>query len=185
MRNFVVRLVALTLISLFLSAPIILAYADLDPSSLTLDELLELRKSIDEEIYSLGGKVVIPTSGEYVAGKDIAVGSYTITTYGDQYDSLVMKVTVYKSREAKNDYEKAISDYNEAYSAYRSSENKDNLVKPDPVNDSNYIAFSEALKIGQSCTFSIEDGQYLYIYSTRVSEYKDLTIEPAKGLFMN
>ena len=108
-----------------------------------------------------------------------------ITTYGDPCDSLVMKATVYEAREAKNDYEKAISDYNEAYSVYRSSENKDDLVKPEPVIDSDYIVFSEAMKIGQSCTFGLEEGQYLYIYSTRVSEYKGLTIESVKGLFMD
>ena len=51
--------------------------------------------------------------------------------------------------------------------------------------DSDYIEFSKAMKNGQSCSFCLEDGQYLYIYSTNLPSYKDLTIEPVKGLFMD
>lgn len=85
----------LVFVMLLVTMPMAYALESIDLSVLTLDGLLELRQSLDEQIYYFCGKAVIPISGEYVVRKDIATGLYMIATYGDPYDSLVMKATVH------------------------------------------------------------------------------------------
>ncbi len=59
--------------------------AETDLSSMTLDELVELRNSITQEILARTADEEMETipAGVYVAGTDIKVGSYTITVSED------------------------------------------------------------------------------------------------------
>ena len=55
-----------------------------DLSSMNMEDILSLQSAIGEELLSRSDSVVL-TAGNYVVGKDIAAGSYTITPYnGDE-----------------------------------------------------------------------------------------------------
>ena len=60
-----------------------MAYSEtIDLDAMSVDELVELRNDVIEALYSKNGAVSLP-EGRYVAGKDIAVGTYTIVQCED------------------------------------------------------------------------------------------------------
>ena len=64
-------------VSILLLCGTTIAYADVDLSNMTQDELLSLRFSIDELIG-------YPVQGTYITGVDIKEGYYTLTATADQ-----------------------------------------------------------------------------------------------------
>ena len=67
----------------YLLAVTAFAETELDLSSHSADELIELQKKVDEALYAQDGKVVLPP-GELVVGVDIAPGSYLIEPHNIQ-----------------------------------------------------------------------------------------------------
>lgn len=103
-------------------------------SKYSTDELVELADQIADELFDRNGLVVL-YDGEYVVGKDIAVGDYIIT---DHTDDVVhrLDICVYKSESAKAEYEKLQyssedydwQDYYSYYSLYGKSDVKVTLA---------------------------------------------------------
>lgn len=77
--------------------------ADVDMSSMSIEDLVSLRDSLNEEIYSRSGGTMddMIYAGTYVAGKDIKAGIYTITNTRDSY----LTIYVFESMDAYNAYE--------------------------------------------------------------------------------
>ena len=72
------RIVAMIAALLFFIAP---AFADVDLSSISLEELIELRQQINLELWNRTQiKSVTVPPGVYVIGKDIPAGHWSITT---------------------------------------------------------------------------------------------------------
>ncbi len=70
------------LISILLFSLSISAFAEVDLSSMSVDELNELRMQIENEIVKKGGDLQIG-SGTYIGGEDIAPGTYELKVIGD------------------------------------------------------------------------------------------------------
>lgn len=116
--------------------------AEIDFTSLSMDELMNLRKNVEDEIHArLGGSDAIYV-GDYLAGKDIKPGKYVITcteetpTAGDD-----MVFGIYNSDDS---YESHKSE--EAYFGFRS----------------NAVLFFQLQKDGVA-TVTLEEGQHLII----------------------
>ena len=88
-----------------------MAYSEtIDLDAMSVDELVELRNDVIAALYSKNGAVSLP-EGRYVAGKDIAVGTYTIVQCEEDTWSVV---GVYESLDAKEPkYNKYIYDHAE------------------------------------------------------------------------
>ena len=57
------------------------AFAEINLSSLSVDELIKLKTSIEKELIDRGAvKSANVPAGEYIIGTDIPAGSYSITT---------------------------------------------------------------------------------------------------------
>jgi len=110
--------------------------ADLKLSEKSLEELVEIRDAAAKEIFARfsGTLEDMIYNGSYVAGKDIKVGSYTITNTSDGF------LTVY------------IFDNEESYTKYQndwsSTEGRLDLLE---------------CKLGKSMNVSLEEGNVLYI----------------------
>lgn len=92
------KLISILLVAVLLSVPV---YAD-DYSSMTIEELVELRNEIDREINSrIAGDSGQIGEGIYQVGKDFKAGSY-IYLFPGTGDSIHSAISLYKDEEAFN-----------------------------------------------------------------------------------
>lgn len=77
------------------------ALAEVDLSGMTFDELVALRKQVDQAIWASDGwqEVEVP-GGEYEVGPEIPAGKWTVSA-----DSLLTMMEVYSSEEKKGSFD--------------------------------------------------------------------------------
>ena len=156
----------------------------IDLASMSLDELLQLRNLVEDEIIEKGGgDYVFLPSGNYVAGKDIGVGRYTLRCH-QLGDNGYVEITVYAAGVTPELYDAArreatlkAEEYQNAIDAGREAE------MPEVFDKSKYVVFD-----GNTCwnneeiSVSLDEGQVLVV---NVAYERVVTIEPSKGLFMD
>lgn len=76
-----------------------MAYSEtIDLDAMSVDELVKLRNDVIEALYSKNGAVSLP-EGRYVAGKDIAAGTYTIVQCEEDTCSVI---NIYESLDGED-----------------------------------------------------------------------------------
>lgn len=159
---------------------------DIDISGMGTEDLLKLKTQINESLFANGGLVELPC-GEYVAGRDIAAGSYVITMLQNRYSSGNVTVTVYNSPDSKVKYDSAYKDYQIRWTLIEEALDKDSSVQitePEVFDATQYYATNteQYFHAGESLRVNLDEGQMLYIsYS---AEDFFAVIEKAAGLFM-
>ena len=175
---------AIALIMMFTT----LAYAEVDLTGMSLDELVLLNQQVNDAIFANNGAVVLQ-SGDYVAGKDIAVGSYVIRFFQNDDNHTYGRITVYTSLDAMKTYESDYNDYRLALAIIDSNSQNGIEIsmddKPEKFETGNYIVsdYDERFAIGSTCRVILEEGQVLHVAVK--SDEMFTTIEQAKGLFMD
>lgn len=181
---------AILTLLLFLFATTSCATAEevnVDISGMTTEELLKLKTQINDSLFAKNGMVELPC-GEYVAGRDIAAGSYVITMLENRYTSGNVTVTVYNTPDAKVKYDSAYKDYQIRWTLIEEALNKDSsiqITEPEVFDATQYYATNteQYFHAGESIRVNLDEGQMLYInYS---AEDFFAVIEQATGLFMN
>ena len=177
------QIVAMNAAMSILGSPTNAMAEGIDLTGMNVEQLLTLRQQVDEEILNQGGATVIDY-GEYLAGRDIAPGSYTISIYSES-DLAGAYVSVLRSSESKAQYEAA---WNEYYSlqgeAEKIEESGGTPSYPTAPNDSDYyIVHNDLVEVpGGTYRVSLEEGQILVL-----SDWCDnvkMTISKEAGLFM-
>lgn len=81
------------------------ALAEVDLSGMTFDELVALRKQVDQAIWASDGwqEVKVP-AGKYVIGEDIPAGRWTLSC-----DDSAAMVNLYKTPEGIDDYDQIVA----------------------------------------------------------------------------
>ena len=164
--------------------------ADIDLSSLSVEELVDLKYQIDDELYEKQGYLDL-NEGYYVVGKDIAPGEYTIKAYGEAADggvSNAWKIKIYKSEELRKEYETASNEYMLRYSEARA--NRDAGVEtqfPEAINIYEYVLVDEYVDFAMEYSTVLEDGNVIYFDTTLLHNKSKLVISQGtkKGLFMD
>ena len=160
--------------------------ADYDFSDCSLEELIKLRNDVDMAIYEKDG-FVIADAGTYVAGKDIAEGSYIITAFPEsEENSGVLNYTVYKYAGAKEEYEKADNAYDTAFMNAEAAETAgEKPTWPERVNESDYFVSSGRLKSDscESAKVELSEGEAIE-FSTSWGAV-NIAIKKADGLFFD
>ena len=152
----------------------------------SVDELIEIQREVGEELNNKGGKILLP-SGDLVTGVDIAVGSYMIEPHNvsDEDYSHCYAITVWKSRELKEQYDRDYEEYRAAYK--KADENKEagkDYEYPQELVESDYVTFDSEFDHTQTAKVTLEEGNILQ-WRTLWGVKLNLTIEKAKGLFMD
>lgn len=166
MKKFVALLMAVCLCV----TPMTVIAEELDLSNKSVDELLILKKEVEDVLFSQGGKVILPF-GVYRVGKDIAAGNYLIEPHNaSNLEYLGWSIVVYKS-------ESSIDDYHEAMTNWRKDETA-------VVNDFLYKDIMKNVGGNESFRLTLKDGQVMELIRT-LDDTVELTIEKAEGLFMD
>lgn len=164
------------------------ALGEVDLTGMSLEELLKLRRDVDDAILRGNGAVILQ-SGDYVAGRDIAAGSYVITFYKNQSTINPGKIVVYNSEDAMKSYEADYKDYQVQIRILDSNANNGIEIsmadKPEKFDYGQYYVtyISEYFQPGSTYRVNLEEGQVLHIENDGNDLY--CTIEQAKTLFMN
>lgn len=163
-------------------------YADeIDLSGKSVEELLEIREAVDDALYEQNGMATIQY-GTYVAGKDIAPGSYMIHVHRGkgvgEDESAGMYYTIWKYENAKAECEQAYRAYVEAYQAAEKAEEAGKEAEyPAQISMYDYCVIEEELvKAGGTFHVDLAEGSVLEI--TDWCEAAVGTIEKQTGLFM-
>ncbi len=179
MRRFCTFLIVALLLTCLLGT----ASADIDLTGMTIEELRELREKVDYAIFEKDGAIILEP-GAYVAGKDIAPGSYVLNIRSARSSDIATgKVRVYTSVEAMRSYD---SEYDDYWRRSRLAATVDELEKFDEgkyltmKSDGDYNTY---IKAGASFHVTLEEGQVLYTELQSGSMF--ITIQQAKGLFMD
>ena len=158
---------------------------DAEYSSMSTDELIEIRRAVEEEIerrLSINDYVPIP-EGYHLVGIDIASGSYELRydAGGGNYG-----IYIFDSEESKDEYEldnlEFEEEYEKWYELYREdkADSDSKPVYPDPKD---YSVVSLEVWDDSPQKITIEDGQVLLISGDM--NYDHLLIRPWTGLFMD
>lgn len=105
--------IAALLLALILCLGSLPAFADVDLSAYTQEELLALRDKINEELLKRGieKKVEVP-QGRYIVGEDIPAGTYTLKPKPNGF----AVIEVWKNASSKyNMFYESVSDYDKEY----------------------------------------------------------------------
>ena len=152
-----------------------------DLAGMSIDELLELRKSIDNAIYEQGGKIILPP-GELLVGRDISAGSYLITPYNfrEDYNGWAWSLYVYKTVNSKNAYNQADREYSAAYLRAISADDGDTDVEyPAEIDETQYFDFKDSFTNKVSQRITLEEGQVLEVKPWSNDPTLELAIEKA------
>lgn len=157
-----------------------------DISGMSTEALLSLQTEITAQLYANNQLVSLP-AGEYVAGRDIAAGSYVITFLKNRWDWADITITVYISPDARAKYESACKDYQLRWTLIREAIEKNSNIQisePEILDASQYYItnIDEHIDVGASFRVSISDGQMLYIDYKADNAF--VVIEQSPGLFM-
>ena len=156
----------------------------IDVSSMSLEELLQLKEEVDNEIIKRGeGNFVFLPSGRYVAGRDIAPGMYTISCYKTGDNGFVI-ITVFAVGETADSYDAAYREYKIKEQAYQDAINAgEEAEMPEMFDKGKYVVFGEKTVMGNGeVSVYLEEGQTL---SVSISYDRVVTISQSKGLFMD
>ena len=152
-----------------------------DLPSMSIEAILSLRTALDEELYNRGEAVALE-AGEYLVGRDIAAGSYTLTPYnGNKEDrGTSWSATIYQNANAKA----GLSTAERAYWVAKNSAEK--AIFPEEVNESAYIAHHDYYRNYESTRITLEEGQVLEVKYSVYDEMVEVVIsKSATGLFMD
>ena len=180
------------IVSIMLSAIIIETpafAADIDLSSLSVEDLIDLKDQIDDEIYEKQGFIDLPY-GYYIVGKDIAAGEYTIKPYGEGADNTdySWKIRIFISEDLRKAYDVADEEFTlKKVEAWKNQEAGFEMKAPDPINIYDYVTINEYIDFPREYTFSLEEGNVLYIDEDYILGDTKLVISKGtkKGLFMD
>ena len=177
MKRFHVILCALILSALLLTTAIA---ESMDYTSLSLEDLITMRNDISDEInrrVASSSDALIP--GEYLVGRDIAPGAYTITCLeggyaegtqsfagklGDAIGNLKGLIGESATEIAGSTIE-SLATKNMLVGVFTKGENYEmgrNEIAPDEAFSS-YAENSHAVEEGKSVVISLEEGQYLIV----------------------
>ena len=184
MRRFCTFLIVALLLTCLLGT----ASADIDLTGMTIEELRELREKVDYAIFEKDGAIILEP-GAYVAGKDIAPGSYVLSFYPNKRSLTYGSIKVFVSTEAMIAYESDYSDYRlQVNMLERNAENGHEVAiadKPEKFEIGKYLTtnIDEGFDAGVSYRISLEEGQVLMVDCNTSDMH--VTIQKAKGLFMD
>lgn len=152
----------------------------LDLSEKSVEELLEIRKEVDEALFNAGGFVQVPF-GRYVVGADIGSGMYNIQTFKskaeDEERDYGLTVQVFRNEEMEKTYMPA-------YTEHISSLLSDDKEKTD-FNEADYLSFSIELGNVDAAHFSLSDGEILVLTDSSVQYPAVVVMSKQTGLFMD
>ena len=138
----------------------------LDYSRMSMEDILKIRSDIEAELYKRGSAVVI-LAGEYIVGKDIAAGSYDLSSYNgnEDYDSLSWNIRVYRGSESKTALAQARDqNWNANRAADKAKAAGDEATYPDDVNYSSYLALHKGFRTTESVRIRLDEGHTMYLY---------------------
>ncbi len=160
-----------TIMCLGLVFQTVIAEEAVDLDGMSVEGLLTLKKEITNKLFERDGLVILP-NGEYVVGRDIESGSYLITFFENEKSSGSVKISVYKSADARVQYDSA----NSAYQSYKlewiiqqeaafGADPTYQVVELQPFDDALYFAskYDNYIHSGESVRITLEDGQMLYV----------------------
>ena len=132
------KVIAMLLVSLLAFCTVAAAAEGIDVTSMSLDELVALHKSIDAELSSrIGCEPDEIPAGLYIGGESIKAGRYSIFT-DDEHNGIT--VAAFENKET---YDKALAEHNEAVVPFQ-----------------NYVSH------GDSAFVKVKDGQFLLLSDT-------------------
>ena len=158
----------------------------IDLSGMTVEELLQLKNSVESELLNREGMVNIP-EGEYVAGRDIAPGTYIITPVNGnpKNGGLIWSMTIYRTYDSKAAYYQAENAYyDQKRKAEELIESGKDADLPEAIDTSKYYVFQDAFTNKESSRFTLEEGQLLDLFLSSSDPTCVLVVQKAKGLFM-
>lgn len=157
----------------------------LDLSSKTVDELLNLQDAVSKALYQKGEMVILPT-GIYVVGRDIAAGNYLIKTHSSSEYGDGIIVNIYKTEQAKAEYESAENAYDYALKlAQYNYEYEREFEIPEEIDTAQFFALKMEIGSPESLKITLEEGQILECSLGYSRKDVRLTIEKYGTLFMN
>lgn len=158
------------------------AYSEgIDLASLSIDELVRLRNDLTDELFNRNGAVSL-ADGEYIVGKDIAAGSYTIV---ECEDNAWCRLIVFLDDNSESEMKKAEASYNEALRAYYDPENTEITEEPEDVDYSLYCKTND-LYDRMETRITLEDGNILDVSILKSGDGTNpLIIFQSSPLFMN
>ncbi len=178
-----------TIMCLGLVFQAVMAEESVNLDGMSVEGLLTLKKEITKKLFERDGLVILP-NGEYVVGRDIESGSYLITFFENEKSSGNVEITVYKTADAKVQYDSA----NNAYQSYKlewiiqqeaafGADPTYQVVELQPFDDALYCAskYDNYIHSGESVRITLEDGQMLYVKYETNGFYA--VIEKAPALF--
>lgn len=185
------RLLSLFLVLLAVSSTASIAEG-IDFSDMDIEELIEIRDAIEDEIVERGGEeAYIPMAeGDFIVGKDIAAGEYelrdeVINTFMSPYEGESgWRISVFPSESLRDEYDILYSEWETANDAYYEldEEERDYDSRPRQPDPDEYYERYDLPGCGW-IRVSIEDGEVLRI--ERASSREKLIIKPwTVGLFM-
>lgn len=182
----VLRLMLVVILMLSVNLVVIAEVGEYDLTKLSVEALLQLRTSIEDELNSRGEMVRI-SSGEYLVGRDIAPGSYTITPYNgkESYNGWSWSMYVYRTYDSKGEYLQAEREH------YAQKRNAEALIEagkeatlPEEIDETIYKVFEEYYSNNVPSRVTLEEGQLLEVKVWSHDSTVELVIQKAIGLFM-
>ncbi len=159
-----------------------IAEGTIDFSSMTIEELLSLQKKIGEELIKKNRKEFVEiSSGNYVAGQDIASGKYKLCIY--EIDEGYVEIAVYQKGQTAESFDYAEREASLLAYDYRNSIKEGKTVEiPEPLDRGKYIVREKETYFDSTHIYiTLEEGQTL---SLNIRNGMVVAIEQAKGLFM-
>lgn len=157
---------------------------DVDYSSMSTDELIEIRRMVDGELEErLGtGEYVEMPAGYLVVGEDIGAGIYELkVNAGDSW-----WVYIFDNEASKNEYVQVYSEYESArkeWDILYDAGEADFDTRPDSPDLENYSELSVYVSGVYTQKLEIEEGQILLVKG--YAPDNPLLIKPWTGLFMD
>lgn len=149
------------------------AESNYDFESMSIDELLTLRSTIDAVLCEKGVTTILP-AGLYVVGLDITPGKYVISACSRDNDSVFGYYTLWKSVEDRDEYYWL---HDEADASRRNDTEEDDLPYP---SISDYIDADESFYNAGQLRVILSEGQVL---EPNMSSDTLFSIEQATMLF--
>lgn len=159
------------------------AYAEgIDLASLSIEELVQLRNDLTDELFNRSGGVPL-AEGKYVVGKDIAPGAYTVV---ECEDGTWSRLTVYLTENSESELEKAEDAYRKARNAFFNSEDTTVTEEPESIDYTQYYRLNDLYDRVES-RIRLDEGNVLDVSILRPGEGTNplLIFKTSTGLFMD
>lgn len=159
------------------------AYAEgIDLTSLSIEELAQLRNDLTDELFNRNGAVPL-ADGKYVVGKDIAAGAYTVV---ECEDDTWCQLYVYLTSDSESEMKKAEDAHRDVLVAYLDPENTEVTEEPEDVNYSLYCRKTDMYD-RMEARIVLEEGNILDVSILRSGEGTNplIIFQAPTGLFMD